>query len=619
MNRRPLIVVVEDDDQFRAVLLKRLQSLNYDVISAENGLLGWEVIKSSFPDLIISDLMMPGLDGQQLCKQVKADPRFEHIYFIMLTARDSIDDRVAGLEIGADDYISKPVNNKELVARVKAGLRISSLYNQVKASEKRLRSLIENASDAIIQFNTDGKIIEANEKACQIFCYSKNQLLSLYFEDLLANTDREKAREKFASMQRIGNFIEEILMQRADGALIPVESANSTIDTDSGRVCQCILRDLTKRKEIEQQLIQVEKLRALGGMVGGIAHDFNNLLAAILGYTELALRDSKDENTVRRLKIIEKAARDGAEIVRLLQEFTRVRSDARQESLNINKLVEQVLLLTRHKWKDEVQAKGISIKIETNFGLLPPVQGILAELREALTNIIFNAVDSISHSGVLSIRTWHDSSHIYISVADNGIGMSEDVKKRIFDPFFTTKGPTRSGLGLSVCYGIISRHKGSIQVESEAGQGSKFTILLPINQEDIPSYTQHQTDDSSNYSVLLIDDEEIVRGAIEEILVDEGYKVVSANTGEEGIDRFLAQKFDIVITDLGMPGMPGWDVIKRLKDISPKTPVILLTGWANQTDVTRAKECGVDTIIGKPISSSDLISTVKQALQTRTK
>lgn len=615
MNRRPLIVVVEDDDQFRAVLLKRLQSLNYEVVSAENGLAGWEAIKSNVPDLIISDLMMPGLDGQQLCKQVKSDPRFEHIYFIMLTAKDSIDDRVAGLEIGADDYISKPVNNKELVARVKAGLRISSLYNQVKASEKRLRALIENASDAIIQFNTDGKIIDANEKACQIFRYAKNQLLSLYFEDLLANTPKEKAREKFASMQRIGNFIEEILMQRADGALIPVESANTIIDTESGRVCQCILRDLTKRKEIEQQLIQVEKLRALGGMVGGIAHDFNNLLAAILGYTELALRDSKDENTLRRLRIIEKAARDGAEIVRLLQEFTRVRSDARQESLNINKLVEQVLLLTRHKWKDEVQAKGISIKIETSFGLLPSAQGVLAELREALTNIIFNAVDSISHNGIVSIRTWCDGKHIYVSIADNGAGMSEDVKSRIFEPFFTTKGPTRSGLGLSVCYGIISRHGGSIQVESEPGQGSKFTILLPVNQQDIPAYTQTHSQDSKNYSVLLIDDEEIVRGAIEEILLDEGYKVASANTGEEGIDSFLAQKFDIVITDLGMPGMPGWDVIKRLKEVSPQTPVILLTGWANQTDVTRARECGVDTVIGKPISSSELLSTVKQVLQ----
>src|SRR6185503_15197351 len=181
MTKRPRIVVVEDDDQFRTVLLKRLQSLNYEVAAAEDGLKGWELINSFRPDLIVSDLMMPGLDGQQLCQRVKSEPTLEHIYFMMLTARDSLDERIAGLELGADDYLSKPVNNKELMARIRAGLRISILYNQVKASEKKYRTLIENASDAILQFVFFFMQKKAYEMASQIFGYTKEELLALRF------------------------------------------------------------------------------------------------------------------------------------------------------------------------------------------------------------------------------------------------------------------------------------------------------------------------------------------------------------------------------------------------------------------------------------------------------
>jgi PAS domain S-box-containing protein len=616
MTKRPRIVVVEDDDQFRTVLIKRLQSLNYEVAAAEDGLKGWALINSFRPDLIVSDLMMPGLDGQQLCQRVKADPSFEHIYFMMLTARDSLDERIAGLELGADDYLSKPVNNKELMARIRAGLRISMLYNQVKASEKKYRTLIENASDAILQFDIEGLCVEANERACQIFGYSKDELLSLHFADILPESARDGAMKKFEAMFRIGSFIEEIQMKRKDSLVIPIESATTVINTGSGVICQCIVRDLTRRKEIEQQLIQVEKLRALGGMVGGIAHDFNNLLAAILGYTELALRDAKDETIQRRLKIIEKAARDGAEIVRLLQEFTKLRKDTQQETINLNKLLDQVMLLTRHRWKDAAQAKGISIRIDTEYGSMPPIQANLSELREAFTNVIFNAIDAILTDGRILCHTWSKGDYIYVSISDTGVGMSDDVRQRIFDPFFTTKGITNSGLGLSVCYGIINRHGGEILVDSTAGKGSTFTIKLPTSISAISTLKEKElSSEPSKACILIIDDEKIVRGAIQEILEDEGHIVVGAESGEEGIEKFRQDVFDIVLTDLGMPGMPGWDVVAKIKEINPQVPVVLLTGWANQTDVKRAKESGVDLILGKPISSKELISMVAQTIK----
>ncbi len=613
MSKRPRVVLVEDDAQFRAVLLRRLQSLDCDVLAAEDGLKGWEIINEFRPDLIVSDLMMPGLNGYELCEKVKSTTEFGHVYFIILTARDSIDDRVTGLDIGADDYIAKPINSKELLARIRAGLRISTLYNQVSASEQKYRTLVENASDAILLFDISGKCVEVNERTSQIFGYSKDTLLSMRFADLLAEIEKDEAERKFEAMFSIKNFTEEIKMRRKDGLSIPIESANTIITTSMGTFCQCIVRDITVRKENEQHLIQVEKLRALGGMVGGIAHDFNNLLAAIIGYTELSLRDAKDETLIRRLKVIEKAGRDGAETVRLLQEFTKLRKDTRLETVNLNKLIDQVLLLTRHRWKDSAQSRGISIRIETNYGEVPQIQGNISELREALANIIFNAVDAITKDGSITCRTWANEKHLYTTISDTGTGMSEEIRQRIFDPFFTTKGLSNSGLGLSVCYGIINRHGGEILVETIEDKGSIFTVKLPVSLPTLPSIPV-EVKPVTSANILIIDDEDFVRGAIQEILEDVGHHVVAASSGEEGIEKFRQENFDLVITDLGMPGLAGWEVVARIKAIKSNVPVVLLTGWANQADVKLAKESGVDLILAKPITSKDLTTMVSKAI-----
>lgn len=615
MSKRPKVVLVEDDAQFRTVLLRRLQSLECDVVAAEDGLKGWEVINTFQPDLIVSDLMMPGLNGYELCQQVKSTPKLNHIYFIILTARDSIDDRITGLDIGADDYIAKPINSKELLSRIRAGLRISTLYNQVKVSEQKYRTLVENASDAILLFDVSGQCVEANERASQMLGYSKTELLGMRFSDLWAESEFTESEKTFEAMFRIGNFIEEVKMRRKDGLILPIESANTIINTGTEVLCQCIVRDITVRKESEQQLIQVEKLRALGGMVGGIAHDFNNLLAAILGYTELSLRDTKDETLTRRLKVIEKAARDGAETVRLLQEFTKTRKDIRLETVNLNKLIDQVLLLTRHRWKDSAQSRGISIRIKTEYSTIPEIQGNIAELREALANVIFNAVDATTKDGIITCRTWINKEHLYISMSDTGIGMSEEIRQRIFDPFFTTKGVSSSGLGLSVCYGIINRHGGEILVESQESLGTTFTIKLPVSLPQLPIEPIAVKSKQEPINILIIDDEDFVRGAIHEILEDEGHHVVDASSGEEGIEKFHKEKFDLVLTDLGMPGLAGWEVIARIKAINEKVPIILLTGWANQTDLKLAKESGVDLILAKPVTTKDLIAMISKAVE----
>jgi PAS domain S-box-containing protein len=619
MSKKPKVVIVEDDPHFRLILAKRMESIDCEVQVAENGEQGLETIRSFHPDLVISDLMMPQMTGQELCQKVKADPELKDVYFMMLTARDSVSDRVTNLEGGADDHLAKPASTQELLARVRAGLRVRQLYNQIRASEKKYQSLVENASDAIVLFDIEGHCVDANERASQLLGYDKDKLKKMRFVDLLADDLRDNAVEKFQSMFQVEHhFIEEISLERCDGQVVPVESANTIIKADTEVIRQSIFRDLTERRERERQIFQIEKLKALGGMVGGVAHDFNNILAAILGYTELALRDTKDERMLRRLRVIERAARDGAETVRLLQEFAKGQSDTKQDIIDLNKLINQVILVTRHYWKDGAQAKGVSIEIEKQeIDPVPLIQGSQNELREALANIVFNAVDAIMNEGKIYFQVKVLDQDVYITIRDTGIGMSEDVQARIFDPFFTTKGVTSSGLGLSVGYGVINRHNGEIKVESALTEGTTFTIRLPLYRLQSPADTLEGTETLGNGNVLIIDDEDVVRGAMTEILESFGYIVTGASSGEQGIRAFAEGSFDLVMTDLGMPGLNGWEVAEKIKTITPQMPIILLTGWANQRDIVEENSDRVDLILPKPIHAQELLAKVEQLCQRR--
>ena len=251
------------------------------------------------------------------------------------------------------------------------------------------------------------------------------------------------------------------------------------------------LKDVAEKKQMEERLIRSERLRALGEMAAGIAHDFNNVLGAILGRAQLirmglmtrktATEGVSDEAIKKDLETIERAATDGAHTVRKLLEFTRSKSD---ESLlfplDVNEVVDGAIDLARTKIKDEAQAKGIQIEVQTIKDPVRPVMGNPSELREVLLNLIFNAIDAMPEGGTILFKTGMENASVSIEVKDSGVGMSESERSRIFDPFFTTKGVQRSGLGLSVSYAIIQRHHGEIRAESQKGAGTTFLIELPV-------------------------------------------------------------------------------------------------------------------------------------------
>jgi nitrogen fixation negative regulator NifL len=386
---------------------------------------------------------------------------------------------------------------------------------------------------------------------------------------------------------------------------------------------QFLERALQELRAAHDQVVQQERLRALGTMASGIAHDFNNALAAILGFTELlchrpeTLADTK--KTLRYLQMINTAAQDAGIVVNRLREFYRQRDEGEVFApVDLNKLIEQAVSLTQPKWKNQAEAKGVTIQVVTEFERIRPVAGSEADLREALTNLIFNAVDAMPQGGTITVRTRSANSRVIMEVADTGVGMTEEVRQRCLEPFFTTKGDRGTGLGLSMVYGILQRHQGSVEIETAPGKGTTFRLSLPAAQEKPPTCKRESAPTSIRpLRVLLVDDEDIVCQILREYLVEDGHVVETAANGHEALDKLPKAAFDVVILDRAMPGLSGDQTALAIKELKPELPVILLTGFGNMMQAAGETPPGIDLVLGKPVTIAGLRSALAQVVKSR--
>ncbi len=369
----------------------------------------------------------------------------------------------------------------------------------------------------------------------------------------------------------------------------------------------------------QDQLVRTEKLRALGEMASGVAHDFNNLLASVLGRAQLLLRRVQEPQLRQWLQVIERAALDGAQTVKRLQEFTRIRRDQPLVPLDINQVVRDALDITQSRWKDEATSRGIGLEVRARLADVPAVVGDAAELREAMTNLILNAVDAMPAGGVLTLMTALVDDRVEVAVADTGVGMPAEVRDKVFDPFFTTKGPQGTGLGLSMTYGIVSRHGGSIAVESEPGLGSTFRLSFPrgsdVRPVEAPAPPAIPT--VRPLRCLVVDDEPPVRAVLGDILESAGHSVVTLGDGAEAIARFGAEPFDLVVTDLAMPRVSGWQVARAVKQVAPTVPVFLVTGFGVELSADERRAHGVDLVLVKPIQIQEILDAVAEVARAR--
>lgn len=324
------------------------------------------------------------------------------------------------------------------------------------------------------------------------------------------------------------------------------------------------------------------------------------------------------EEVRRGLDIIVKVTEDGAQTVKRIQDFARQRRDHDFVPIAVDQILFDISEITRPRWKNTSEANNVHISLELEIASQATVMGDASELREVLVNLVFNAVDAIPNGGKLRLATIEVDGFVHISVSDNGLGMSEETRSRVFDPFFTTKGKAGLGLGLAVSYGIIRRHEGLFEVESEIDRGTTFSIKLPIARDVLPTYAPPVTTASVTSSggferarILVVDDEEYVRELLRDVLEAEGCRVVTAGDGLEALRLFEEKRIAGVFTDVGLPGMNGWELARELRFRASELPIAIITGWGDSIGTDKQREAGIEWIVTKPFSVERIVAIAR--------
>jgi signal transduction histidine kinase/ActR/RegA family two-component response regulator len=389
-------------------------------------------------------------------------------------------------------------------------------------------------------------------------------------------------------------------------------------------------RHIIRQEHMREQMMHLEKMSALGELASGVAHDFNNTLAGILGRAQLLLRTDDLAEIKRGLGLIAQTAEDGAKTVKRIQDFARQRRDLDFYPLVVDQLLLDVSEITRPRWKDRAEASNVHINLELQIRSRALVMGDASELREVLVNMVFNAVDAMPSGGTLTLSVEEVNDFVQICIGDTGVGMLPEVYSRIFDPFFTTKGKSGMGLGLAVSYGIVRRHEGFIEVSSEVGKGTTFKINLPIAEDVVMPKPEEEKSLLSEEAlaiiaartarktkILVVDDEDHVRELLGDILKAEGCDVVLAERGTDALTILEKEKFDGMFSDVGMPGMSGWELTAAVRARDKKIPIALITGWGEIVGSNEKKEAQVDWVVAKPFDITRIAEIAREVAKRR--
>ena len=497
-------------------------------------------------------------------------------------------------------------------------LRNSRLYGEIADTKQRLEQTISSAGEAIISVSPDDRIEKWNPAAERIFGCTAAQAIGRPITDMLPRGDYAEARHRLAA----GTPRHEFQTTATAGQPRPIELA-VTLSALHGRHgglegLIAIVRDITAQREVEKQLHQSEKLTALGQLAGGIAHDFNNLLQAILGYAQLMKQSLHDSQFVARsLNVVEAAAVDGAETVRRIQQFARLRPDGPPVGVDVNQSVHDAVAMIRPRLEEKIARDNRPLDLRLDLGTIETINGRPAALTELMTNLLLNALDAMPDGGTLTVTTRGEpGQNVVLTVTDTGVGMPEAVRRRIFEPFFSTKGEGGSGLGLSMVYAIVRRHGGDIRVDSEPGRGAMFTLTFPVASEPVGTEPDSALPRARRPArVLLVDDDPKVLGTLTEILRSVGHTVTAAASGGAALNAYGPGRFDVLLTNLGMAGMNGWELAERLRRVDTDIAILLITGWGlRDEEHGRLKTLKIRKCLFKPVRPGELDSAIQDAL-----
>jgi diguanylate cyclase (GGDEF)-like protein/PAS domain S-box-containing protein len=504
----------------------------------------------------------------------------------------------------------------------------------LRVSEERYRSVVDSVKDIIFQTDAEGRWSFLNPAWAEVTGFSVEESLGKRDLDFVHPDDRQRHHDLFRPVieRKEEACRHEVRYLKRDGSVRWFEVlARLTLDPQGAIVgTSGTLSDITERKEVEQRrraLAQAEKLRAMGQMASGVAHDLNQSLGLIAGYGELARLAAEQsppdlESLREALPIVTQAAMDGGKTVKRLLTFTRRQPDEESEQVDLGQLLREVAELTAPRWRDASQADGRPISLRVQADPAPLViSGWPAGLREALTNLVFNAVDALPRGGTIQLVARRMADHVVLEVVDSGVGMPPEIQARIFEPFFSTKGERGTGLGLAQVFGVVEQHGAQVAVESAPDHGTVFRLTFPaapprpLAARGLPASPTGTR--ARQLRILAVDDEPAMGSMVRRILRRDGHTVVTATSGEQALERLGDGVFDVVISDVGMgPGINGWELAAEVKRRWPALRLILATGWGAAIDPAEARTKGVDAVLAKPYQPADLQRLLAPPLPT---
>jgi len=512
-------------------------------------------------------------------------------------------------------------------------LRRGQAAEELSQNLARTRSILDTAVDGFISIDERGRIEGVNAAAEAMFGYSEEELVGRNVKVLMPEPYREEhdgylERYLETGKKKIIGIGREVVGLRKDGTVFPLELAVSEVEMEGERAFIGTVRDISERRRLEEQFLQSQKMEAVGRLAGGVAHDFNTLLSSILGYAEMVLDSLPPEagKSRRAAEQIRRSADRGAALTRQLLTFSR-QERRRNQLVDLNEVVTGLSDML-----DRLVGEQVELEHDLMRGLAR-VEADPAQLEQVLVNLVVNAVDAMPGGGRITISTANqgagDEAAVLLAVADDGHGMSEEVRRRIFEPFFTTKEKGKgTGLGLSTVYGIVTQDSGSISVESAEGKGTRFQVVFPRAAPALVEETVEAPESAApidgdapppvadGEAVLLVEDDAMFRGLLAEVLEDQGYEVLAAGEPKEALaicDQ-RPKAVDLVVTDLVMPGMTGDALVRQLKERYPGIRAILMSGYSDEHLEERVRTDGTVPLMRKPFSTKELARRVREVL-----